>query len=139
MFAQVGKPRDREAEITWRVEEFWRLLNGPVLPFDAEWFRRFEERLIDHTGRLDFPTTHNLIFPTGLDRATELANVSTPTLVIDTPEDPVNPPPHARHLACLIPTARLVTIPGMGHALSPAIFSPLTEAILTHTTTVDRH
>ena len=60
-------PRDREAEIERRVEE-WRLLNGDVIEFDAEEFRRVEERLIDHSGRLDTTTAHDRADRGGLDR-----------------------------------------------------------------------
>jgi pimeloyl-ACP methyl ester carboxylesterase len=60
--------------------------------------------------------------------------VSTPTLVIDAPLDPVFAPPHAEHLAAAIPTARRVTIPRMGHALPAATVPALADAILAHTT-----
>ena len=49
----------------------------------------------------------------------------TPTLVIEAPLDPVFPPPHAHHLAELIPGAQLVTVPRMGHALPSAVLEPL--------------
>jgi pimeloyl-ACP methyl ester carboxylesterase len=64
-------------------------------------------------------------------RSGELARVSVPTLVIDTPEDPINPPPHAAHLAALVRGASRTAIPGMGHALSTPVLEPLAEAILT--------
>ena len=60
-----------------------------------------------------------------------------PTLVIEAPADPVNPPPHAAHLAATIGGSRLVTIAAMGHALNPAIIGALAAAILEHTTAVD--
>ena len=62
----------------------------------------------------------------------------TPTLVIEAPLDPVFPPPHAAHLASLIPGARLVTIPRMGHALPSGVLPELADAILAHTTEADR-
>ncbi|WP_248867578.1 alpha/beta fold hydrolase [Streptomyces halobius] len=133
VFEQMGQERDREAEIAWRVEN-WRLFNGDVLAFDPEEFRRIEERAIDHSGCHEFPVTHSRLSPTGLDRAAELGKASTPALVIEGPEDPINPPPHARYLAGLIPNTQLVTVPGMGHALSSAVLTPVTEAILAHTT-----
>jgi pimeloyl-ACP methyl ester carboxylesterase len=136
LWEQMADSRDREAEITWRVEH-WRLLNGEAVPFDAETFRRLEERAIDHAGRHDNPTGHGRAAQTGLARGAELAGVSTPTLVIEAPEDPIYPPPHAAHLARAIPGARLVTIPRMGHALSPAVLAPLADAILSHTTAID--
>lgn len=137
LWEQMAEPRDREAEIAWRVEH-WRLLNGSVLPFDAAEFRRLEERVIDHAGRHENPAAHARASQAGLDRGAELAGVTTPTLVIDAPEDPINPPPHARHLADAVPTARMVTIAGMGHALGSAVVGPLTDAVLAHTTTAGR-
>lgn len=125
-------PRSREEELTWRVAH-WRILAGSVLPFHAEEFRRLEERVMDHAGRHDTPAAHARATATGFNRAAELAGVRTPTLVIEAPEDPVNPPPHSNHLAQLIPTARMVTVPGMGHALSAAVVDPLCRAILAHT------
>jgi hypothetical protein len=41
------EPRDFEAQIEWRVEN-WRRLNGRVIPFDAEEFRALERRIIAH-------------------------------------------------------------------------------------------
>ena len=134
MWAEMGEPRDPDAELAWRVEH-WRLLNGDELPFDPAVWRRLEQRVIDHTGRFDSPSAHALADQTGLDRA--LVDVEVPTLVIDAPADPVNPPPHAAHLATVIGSSRLVTIPGMGHALNPAIIDALADAILEHTTAVD--
>jgi pimeloyl-ACP methyl ester carboxylesterase len=137
LWTRMADPRDREAEIEWRVEH-WRVLGGDALPFDPEEFRRLEERAIDHAGRHDNPAAHARAAQTGLERGAELAGVRTPTLVIEAPEDPINPPPHAAHLARTISGARLVTIPGMGHALSTPVLAPLAEAILAHSAAVDR-
>ena len=132
----MGEPRDRDAELEWRIDH-WRLLNGDQLPFDAEAFRRLERRVIDHTGRADSATAHARADQSGLDRGEELADVDVPTLVIEAPADPINPPPHAAHLARAINGARLVTIPGMGHALAEPVLDPLAAAILSHTTATD--
>jgi hypothetical protein len=74
----MGEPRTREAEIDWRVQH-WRLLNGEVIDFDADEFRRLEDRLIDHAGRHDNPAAHARADQTGLDRGAELADVTVPT------------------------------------------------------------
>jgi pimeloyl-ACP methyl ester carboxylesterase len=137
LWETMADPRDREAEIEWRVEH-WRLLNGEGVPFDADEFRRLEERAIAHAGRHDNPAAHARADQSGLERGAELAGVRVPTLVIEAPEDPINPPPHAAHLADAIPGAELVTVPGMGHALSEAILAPLAEAILAHTQAAER-
>ncbi|MDX5577425.1 alpha/beta hydrolase, partial [Streptomyces sp. ID01-9D] len=52
---------------------------------------------------------------------------------ISAPAEPVAPPPHAEHLAQVIRGARLVEIPGMGHALPREVHAPLAAAILDHT------
>ncbi|WP_046471560.1 alpha/beta fold hydrolase [Allosalinactinospora lopnorensis] len=133
LWEHMAEPRDREAEIAWRVEH-WRLLNGSVLPFDAAAFRRLEERVVEHSGTHRNPATHARAAQDGLERGAELASVRTPALVVEAPEDPVNPPPHSARLADSIPGARLVTVPGMGHALNPLIVPLLAEEILGHTT-----
>lgn len=133
IWERMADPRDPEAEIAWRVEH-WRVLNGTELAFDPEEFRELERRVIDHAGTHRTPTAHARMGLTGLDRGPELAGVRTPTLVIEAPADPAYPPPHARFLAGRLPGARLVTVPGMGHALNSRILPPLADAVLAHTT-----
>ncbi|SHG19234.1 alpha/beta fold hydrolase [Geodermatophilus nigrescens] len=132
----MGGDRDRAAELDWRVEH-WRLLSGGVLPVDAGWFRALEERAMDHAGSVRGPVAHALADQSGLDRGAELAAVTVPTLVVEAPEDPVNPPPHAAHLAAVVGGAGLVTVPGMGHALPPAVHGPLAAAVAAHTAAAD--
>lgn len=120
---------DREAELDRRAAE-WQALSGDGLPFDAAEFRRWEERAIDHAGTLAQPFAHALAAPVPTSRGAELRGVTTPTLVVQGQRDPLNPPPHGRHLAGLIPGARLVEIPGLGHALPRAVHGALAELIL---------
>jgi len=121
----------REAELDRRVAE-WRALSGDALPFDAAEFRRREERAIAHAGTNVQPSAHALATPVPLARGAELRGVTTPTLVIQGQRDPLNPPPHGRHLAELIPGARLVEVPGLGHALPGAVHQTLARLILEH-------
>ncbi|GAA1849804.1 alpha/beta fold hydrolase [Pseudonocardia ailaonensis] len=132
LWGELTDERTREQELTWRVEH-WRLLNGRVAPFDAAAFRALEERIMEHSGRTDSPAAHAAADTDGLDRAAELREVSVPTLVIEAPEDPVNPPPHAAHLAATIAGSRLMTVEGLGHALAPSLLEPLANALLGHT------
>jgi pimeloyl-ACP methyl ester carboxylesterase len=133
VMAMLTEPAaDREAELDRRIG-MWRMLAGDVLAFDAQEFRKWEERAIDHAGDLTSTTAHAMAALTPLTRGAELSGITTPTLVIQGSQDPINPPPHGRHLAESIPGARLVEIPGMGHALPTAIHRPLAEAILAHT------
>lgn len=127
-----GSGRDRDAELTSRIEE-WRILSGGEVPFVESDFRRWEEKAIAHAGTHQQPTAHAFATPFPMARGGELRSVTTPTLVIQAPKDPLNPPPHGRHLSELIPGARLAEVPGMGHALPSAVHRPLADLILGHT------
>ncbi|MEU6703776.1 alpha/beta fold hydrolase [Streptomyces wuyuanensis] len=129
MSAPVDGP---EAEIDRRVERA-RILSGDQVPFDPAEFRRWEQEAADHAGTVAEPVAHHMLASHPRERAAELARVRVPTQVVQALNDPVAPPPHGRHLAGLIPGARLVEIPGMGHALPGAVHAPLAAAITTHT------
>jgi pimeloyl-ACP methyl ester carboxylesterase len=148
LWEHLGEARSREEQIAFDVEH-WRLLSGAAGggPFDHDEFRALEERVrahaahaahadagADHADADEPLVAHALADQSGLNRGRELARVTTPTLVVDAPLDPVYPPPHAEHLASLIPTARRTTIPDMGHALPAPIVAPLADAIIAHTT-----
>ena len=133
LWGEFTDERSREQELDWRVEH-WRLLNGSGVEFDAAWFRALEERIMEHSGREDSPTAHAAAAQDGLERGADLAEVTVPTLVIEAPEDPINPPPHATHLAASIKGATLVRIEGLAQAIPQPLIAPLAEAILAHTT-----
>ncbi|MFG2062570.1 alpha/beta fold hydrolase [Micromonospora sp. NPDC048871] len=135
MLAAVQQPaKDRESMLAKQVGK-WRLLNGDGIPFDEQEYRRWEERAMDHAGTWEEPVTHYQVGLPPLSRGAELRDVKVPTLVIQAPYDPAAPPPHGRHLADLIPGARLAEIPGMGHALPSSVHGPLAELIIAHTLT----
>lgn len=136
LWQTMGEDRDEEAELDWRVEH-WRLLNGDVVPFDAAEFRASEARAAAHAGTWRSPTAHAVAAQDGLERGEELRTVTVPTLVVEGPEDPINQPPHGAHLAGLLGSGTLVTVPGMGHALPAAVVPALVEAITRHTGAVD--
>lgn len=124
---------DRTAEVAKRVSK-WRILSGTAVPFDEDEYARWEERSIDHAGGvITEPYAHYSLTLPPASRAAELRDVTVPTLVIQAEHDPIAPAPHGKHLAGLIPTAQLVQIPGMGHALPSSVHGPLVEAILDHT------
>ncbi|MFD0549721.1 alpha/beta fold hydrolase [Streptomyces rectiviolaceus] len=123
---------DRAAEVAKRVSK-WRILSGTAVPFDDDEYARWEERAIDHAGGvITEPYAHYSLTLPPPSRAADLRDVTVPTLVIQAEHDPIAPAPHGKHLAGLIPTARLVQIPGMGHALPSSVHGPLAEAILGH-------
>ena len=70
--------------------------------------------------------------PVSLSRGEELKKVRVPTLVIQGSEDPLNPPPHGKHIADLLSKSRLVEIDGLGHCLPEALLSRLAAEIGNH-------
>ncbi|MFJ9851485.1 alpha/beta fold hydrolase [Streptomyces sp. NPDC101150] len=132
LWARPVEDHGPAAEVERRVAH-WRVLAGDQLPFDADHFRALERHAIEHTGHYRVGTAHGRADHSGLLRTDELAKNQVPTLVIAAPAEPVFPPPHPQHLAQTVGNARLVEIPGMGHALPPAVHAPLAAAILTHT------
>jgi len=131
-WATMAEPRDDDAELAWRVEH-WRLLNGTGTPFDpAEW-ERTEQRAAAHAGGFRSALPHATADQSGLERGAELASVVVPTLLVEAPADPAYPPPAAAHLAAALgPAARLVTVPGMGHALSGAVLPEFLAVLTDH-------
>ncbi|MGX1886864.1 alpha/beta fold hydrolase [Streptomyces sp. NPDC055287] len=132
MWARPFDDQGLEAELDRRVEH-WRVLGGGQLPFDAEYFRALERKIVAHTGHYAVSTAHGRADVSGMDRTEVLAKTDVPTLVVSAPAEPVFPPPHPQHLAQAIRGARVVEVPGMGHALPREVLGPLTAAILNHT------
>lgn len=120
-----------EEELGRRVKE-WSLLSGNKLEFDASDFRLREQQCIDHAGTWAQPGNHAMAAPVPLSRGRELGKVRVPALVIQGSEDPLNPPPHGKHIADLLPNARLVEIDGLGHGLPKALLPRIADEIVNH-------
>ncbi|MBA8824699.1 10-carbomethoxy-13-deoxycarminomycin esterase/esterase [Saccharopolyspora lacisalsi] len=102
MVSRADPVTDRESALRARVDE-WRLLAGEVLPFDAEEFRRLEQRVMDHEGSWQRPGNHAVTTPVPTERGVDLAQVTTPTLVVEGGQGPINPPPHGAALGRCTP------------------------------------
>ncbi|GAA4896281.1 alpha/beta fold hydrolase [Streptomyces coeruleoprunus] len=113
----------------------WRVLHGPVLPFDEGEYRAMERRVHERARDLRSSLNHSLAGAAGGDSVKALADITAPTLVLHGTEDPVFPPPHGEALATAIPGARLVPVHGMGHTLPAGLDDVLSEEILRHTAT----
>ncbi|MFJ9471383.1 alpha/beta fold hydrolase [Streptomyces caniferus] len=132
LWARPVEDHGPTADMQRRIEH-WRVLAGDRLPFDIDSFHALEQRVIEHTGHDRTSTAHGRAEHDGMLRTDRLAENEVPTLVICAPAEPVFPPPHPQHLAQCVRGARVVEIPGMGHALPPAVLEPLATAILRHT------
>ncbi|MGM0785248.1 MAG: alpha/beta fold hydrolase [Pseudomonadota bacterium] len=128
---RASPPDTKEEEVDRRVKE-WSLLSGDKLEFDESDFRQREQRCIEHAGTWAQPGNHAMATPVSLSRGKELKRVNVPTLVIQGSEDPLNPPPHGKHIVDLLPNGRLVEIDGLGHCLPNGLLSQLADEIGNH-------
>jgi pimeloyl-ACP methyl ester carboxylesterase len=62
------------------------------------------------------------------DRRTALSTITTPTMVIHGADDPLVPVAAGRDTAAMIPGAKIVEIPGMGHNLPEALIPEVLDA-----------
>ncbi|MET9831188.1 alpha/beta hydrolase [Streptomyces sp. NPDC006385] len=111
----------------------WRVLHGPVLPFQEEEYRAMERRVYERARDVRAALNHTLAGAAGHGDAADLSSVTAPTLVLHGSEDPMFPPAHAAATAAAVPGARLVLIEGMGHTLPAALDDRLAAEILRHT------
>ncbi|SET35876.1 alpha/beta fold hydrolase [Stigmatella erecta] len=120
--------------------ESWRLANGSRAPFDAEYWRGLQ-RLAETRGDDALAGDHHRRACeriTGKNQLEALRHVTAPCLFIQGSEDPIFVPAHAEAAARAAPAGKLRVIDGMGHALNPAFFEPLAQALLAHTGAVPR-
>lgn len=120
-----------DEELDRRVKE-WIVLSGDLAIVDPAEFRRWEERAIAHAGTTEQPVNHGVASPIPFSRGRELARVGIPFLVIQGGQDPLNPPPHGRHIASLIPTASFLEIKELGHSLPCSLHRKIVQAIVRH-------
>ncbi|WP_322795611.1 alpha/beta hydrolase [Tepidiforma sp.] len=121
-------PASREAAIEQGVRT-WKIIGSPAYQPDEEELR---ERIAADYDRCFYPmgTARQLvaILATG-DRTAALREVRKPALVIHGEADPLVTLSGGKATAEAIPGARLLTFPGMGHDLPPALYPEFVRAM----------
>ena len=109
-----------------------RLYSGSI-PVDVDRIRRIALASAARTASPDSAENHwSASDPPGL--RTDIESITLPTLVVHGSDDPLFPLPHGEALADIIPGARLVVVPGMGHQFPPPPTWPqIVGALLRHT------
>ena len=109
-------PAERTANIDHMLNVF-KAITGSGIPFDTAAHRELAGRYFD---RAFCPqgTAHQLIAAlTQQNRTSQLAQLTTPALVIHGDDDPLMPLAAGRELAETLPNAELVIVKGLGHDL----------------------
>ena len=115
------------------------LIGSPAFPTPAAELR---ERILEAHARGFYPVgtlRQMLAVMADTTRATELARISTPTLVLHGKADPLVPYDCAEDTARRIPGARLVGIEGMGHDLPPGPVTQMLAELIPHLKAADGH
>jgi pimeloyl-ACP methyl ester carboxylesterase len=125
-------PEDRDKYIEYSVQ-IWRILNGPSMAFDEEFYRQRSARAYD---RNFYPAgvgrQLSAIMASG-SREEELKTVEIPTLVIHGDADPFIPVEAGKYTAKTIPNAKLMIVEGMGHNIPTEVAPRIIETITHHT------
>ncbi len=108
-----------------------RIIFGTGMPFDAERARWKAERAVDRAFSPVGSQRQLAAIMAAPDRTAALGRLTIPTLVIHGENDPLVPPENGRQTAAALPDARLMMIPGMGHALPDQVWPQVVDAIVT--------
>lgn len=129
----AAPPAERTANIEHMLGLF-KILAGPGFPFEEEWIRRTMAASYDRSFYPQGMTRQLIAILTQSNRASALASVKAPTLVIHGTADPLVSIEGGKETAAAIPGAELLLIEGMGHDLPHGGAWPkIVEAITAHT------
>jgi pimeloyl-ACP methyl ester carboxylesterase len=123
--ARIKHPDTDEGAVRTLVD-LTRLLASPQHPFDEAWARSAAE--ISHARAPRNPgstqrQTHALRATGALTG--RMREIAVPTLVVNGADDPLIRPSAAAALARLVPGARPIVYPDMGHLLQQHLWDPL--------------
>ena len=132
--ALLSRPKGKEREHV--IDHFFkvlRIIGSPGFPIEDDLLR---ERIATGTDRNYHPAgSLRQMMAIAADtpaRATELARISSPTLVLHGKADPLVPYGCGEDTARRIPGAKLVGIEGMGHDLAPGVVERILPPMIAH-------
>lgn len=124
-------PEERNAYIAHTLE-VWRKIWSPGFPFEEERAKTFLENSYDRAFYPEGMVRQNMALLASGDRTPFLSSITVPTLVIHGADDPLIPVESGRETARVIPNAKLLVIPGMGHDLPKGTWETIVAAICEH-------
>jgi pimeloyl-ACP methyl ester carboxylesterase len=126
LLAPAGRTREVQVEHSLANR---RLIFGTGMPFDEQLARRKAERAVDRCFYPAGGMRQLAAIFAAPDRTAALGKLTIATLVIHGENDPLVPPANGRQTAAALPDARLITIPGMGHALPEQVWPQIVDAV----------
>lgn len=125
-------PREREAYIEYSVRT-GRAFAGHGFPYDDEARREIAGKVFDRAFDPEGIARQMAAVVTGGSRASGLASLGVPSLVIHGSDDPLIPLSAGEATARAIPGAPLVVVEGMGHDLPRGAWPQVIRALGDHT------
>ncbi|MEO7746022.1 MAG: alpha/beta hydrolase [Actinomycetota bacterium] len=104
-------------------------IGSPAYPVDPDRLRDLGARCYDRGHHPRGSLRQLLAVVRAPDRTAALGGVRVPTLVLHGDADPLVRVSGGRAVAAAVPGARLVTVPGLGHDLPPALWPLLVDEI----------
>lgn len=121
-------PADRDAFVDWELANH-RVIGSPGFPVDEGRLRRKFAARYDRARRPEGTARQLMAIMLAGDRTAALGGVRCPTLVVHGQDDPLVAVSGGRATAAAVPGAELLTIPGMGHDIPPAVVPQLVAAV----------
>ncbi|HET9690680.1 MAG TPA: alpha/beta fold hydrolase, partial [Acidimicrobiales bacterium] len=121
-------PADAAAAVEASVASA-RVVASPGFPFDEARVRAQAEAAAERAFHPAGVARQLVAIVASPDRTPGLRRLQVPTLVIHGDDDPLVDVSGGRATAEAVPGARLVTIPGMGHDLPPALYDRVADLI----------
>lgn len=120
---------DRESMIESSVE-MWRVLGGPVFPFDEAYVRTRATRSHDRCHHPMGVARQLMAILSQPDRTAALGEVTVPAAVIHGDADPLVDVSGGRATAAALPNCEPVIIEGMGHDLPVGVWPTIIDTIV---------
>jgi len=125
-------PTDRDGYLESAVQS-QQVLGGSPFPVDKDYTRERARRAFDRGLHPKGIARQMAAILASGSRKEALRSVTVPTLVIHGDADPLVPVEGGIDTADAVPGAELLIIEGMGHALPPALWPQVIDAIARHT------
>jgi pimeloyl-ACP methyl ester carboxylesterase len=116
-------------EIIERQIATFRSVDSPAYPAGDAYFRERATTAYDRAYHPAGGLRHTAALLSSAARGEGLRSVTVPSLIIHGTDDPWVPLSAGKAVAAAIPGATMLTIPGMGHMLSPALWPKYVDAI----------
>jgi pimeloyl-ACP methyl ester carboxylesterase len=122
------KPGTTREEEIGNLVEIFRTVASPGYPFPEEWARSVATVSHDRSPR-DPTSTQRQIAAGRAQKIPAISGIGVPALVFCGQDDPLIKPKASKDTAARIPGAKLVTYPGMGHALPEELWPDMVTRI----------